>query len=230
MDLKVFLKEKGLEEALSEKLVRMMELSLEWNQKINVTAIKTPEEFLNKNIIDSLTLMSRPELSKALRIMDLGTGGGFPGLPLALANPDKQFVLMDSVGKKLTVVSSIAAELGMTNVETVHARAEDLARDKAYRESFDLVVSRAVAALPSLCEYCLPFVKKGGHFIAYKTETALEELSAAKSAIAKLGGKAEECAADGIEGSGHIFVCISKVSGTPAVYPRKAGLPTKQPL
>lgn len=230
MELRDFIISKGLDASLADKYAEMMRLALEWNEKINITAIKTPEDFINKNIIDSLTLLGNTALSSAKRIMDLGTGGGYPGLPLALANPDKQFVLMDSVGKKLTVVSSIAGELGISNVETVHARAEDLARDKAYREGFDLVVSRAVAALPSLCEYCLPFVKKSGYFIAYKTETAVSELESAKRAISKLGGGSAECLDDGIPGSGHIFISIKKLSNTPSAYPRKAGLPTKDPL
>lgn len=230
MELKDFIISKGLDISLAEKLEEMMRLALEWNEKINITAIKTPEDFISKNIIDSLTLIGRTELSSAERIMDLGTGGGYPGLPLALANPDKQFVLMDSVGKKLTVVSSIAEELGINNVETIHARAEDLARDKSYREGFDLVVSRAVAALPALCEYCLPFVKKGGYFTAYKTESAKSELKASKRAISKLGGGSAECFEDGIPGSGHLFISIKKTANTPASYPRKAGLPTKDPL
>ena len=230
MELKDFIISKGLDASLADKFAEMMKLALEWNEKINITAIKTPEDFINKNIIDSLTLLGRPELASAEKILDLGTGGGYPGLPLALANPDKQFVLMDSVGKKLTVVSAIAFELGITNVKTVHARAEDLARNKAYREGFDLVVSRAVAALPALCEYCIPFVKKNGYFVAYKTETAQAELEDAKRAISKLGGGRAECIEDGISGSGHIFISIKKLSNTPAAYPRKAGLPTKEPL
>lgn len=230
MDIRVFLESKGLDPALGPRFERLARLALEWNEKINITAIKDPADFMDKNIIDSLTLCGLPQLAAAGRVLDLGTGGGYPGLPLAMACPDKDFVLVDSVGKKLKVIDSICLELGISNVSTVHGRAEDLAFDPAYREGFDLVTSRAVAALPVLCEYCLPFVKKGGWLAAYKTEAAAQEIDAGRRAIKILGGGAAETAKDGIEGSGHIFVFIQKISLTPKAYPRKAGTPVKQPL
>lgn len=228
--LEEFLNIKGLDVSLAEKLMKYMELTLEWNEKINVTAVKDPEEFITKNIIDSLTICGRPEISTSSRVLDLGTGGGLPGIPLAIVYPEKSFVLMDAVGKKLKVVQAVADEIGLENVETVHGRAEDLARKAEYREEFDLVVSRAVANLSTLSEYCLPFVKKGGAFTAFKTEAAEEEIAAAANAVKKLGGVMNPFEEDGIEGSGHGFIRIDKVSVTSMKYPRKAGLPSKEPL
>ena len=203
---------------------------LDWNEKINVTAIRDPEEFYEKNIRDSLAVTGLEEFMQAKRVLDLGTGGGFPGLPLAIACPDKDFFLLDSVAKKLKVVASAADEFGLENVDVLNMRAEDLARWPAYRESFDAVVSRAVANMSTLSEYCLPFVKKGGVFIAYKTEGAEEEIEAAEHAISVLGGEIEKTVPDGIKGSGHVFVVVRKVKSTPPKYPRKAGLPSKSPL
>ena len=203
---------------------------LDWNEKINVTAIRDPEEFYEKNIRDSPAVTGLEEFRNAKRVLDLGTGGGFPGLPLAIACPDKEFFLLDSVAKKLKVVASAADEFGLENVDVLNMRAEDLARWPAYRESFDAVVSRAVANMSTLSEYCLPFVKKGGVFIAYKTEGAEEEIEAAEHAISVLGGEIEKTVPDGIKGSGHVFVVVRKVMTTPPKYPRKAGLPSKSPL
>ncbi len=215
---------------MEENYKKLTEYILEWNSKINVTAIRDPEEFYEKNIKDSLAVLKLPEFSESRRVLDLGTGGGFPGLPLAMACPDKEFVLLDSVAKKLKVVSSAADEFGLSNVDVVNMRAEDLAKWPAYRESFDAVVSRAVANMSTLSEYCLPFVKKGGYFIAYKTEDALAEISEAEHAIRVLGGELIRTEGDGTEGSGHLFAVVKKTGTTPPRYPRKAGLPSKEPL
>ncbi len=204
---------------------------LEWNEKVNLTAITDPDEFEKKHFSDSVAIAGLPELRDAKRVIDVGTGGGFPGVPLAILFPDKEFVLMDSLAKRLTIVESVARDLGIDNVTVVHARAEDLGRSKTHREAYDLCVSRAVANLRVLSEYCLPFVRIGGSFLAYKTETAREEADAAKRAVAILGGKLS-----GIEpapvpgGDGHLIIRIRKESGTPAKYPRKAGVPSKNPL
>lgn len=209
---------------------RLADIILEWNEKINVTAVREKSEFMKKNVEDSLAILGRPEISSALRILDLGTGGGFPGLPLAIACPEKSFVLMDSVGKKLKVVADASERLGLKNVQVIHARAEDLARDPEYRESFDLVVSRAVANMSTLSEYCLPFVKKGGWFIAYKTAGAEEEIKAASKAVKLLGGSPVIIENNGEESDEHVFAIVQKHCATPSRYPRKAGLPAKQPL
>ena len=213
-----------------EKLNRLAYLVLDWNEKINVTAVRERGEFMKKNVYDSLTILNLPEFSEAARILDLGTGGGFPGLPLAVCCPDKEFVLMDSVGKKLKVVADVAEKLGLKNVQVVHARAEDLARDKSFRESFDLTVSRAVANMSTLTEYCMPFVRVGGMFAAYKTRAAADEIDAAAKAVRLLGGAPVRIIDNGEAEDDHIFVLVEKISPTPAKYPRKAGLPSKQPL
>lgn len=209
---------------------RLTEYILDWNEKINVTAIRDPEDFYEKNIKDSLAVMNLEEFRSAKRILDLGTGGGFPGLPLAITCPDKEFFLLDSVAKKLKVVAAAVNEFGLENVDVLNMRAEDLAQWPAYRETFDLVVSRAVSNMTTLSEYCLPFVKTGGYFIAYKTEEARDEISRAEKAISILGGKMERIVPGGIEGSGHIFVVVKKVKTTAPKYPRKSGLPLKKPL
>lgn len=218
----------------TEQLRKLRDVILAWNEKINVTAIRDPEEFDRKNIQDSLSILDLAEYEEARTVLDLGTGGGFPGLPLAVASPEKRFVLADAIGKKLKVVQAAAQELGLANVETVHARAEDMAKTNAHRERYDLVVSRAVANMATLSEYCLPFVKVGGFFVAYKTEDAAEEIAAAKSAIAKLGGRirrVDKASPNNDEASsGHTLVVVEKVSKTPKEYPRKAGTPGKDPL
>jgi len=205
---------------------KLTDLILEWNEKINLTAIKDREEFYNKNIIDSLAVLNCKQFSNANSIMDMGTGGGFPGLPLAIACPDKQFVLVDSIVKKLKVIDDVCKKMNISNVKTLHSRAEDLPKDFA----FDCVVSRAVANMSTLSEYCLPFVKLGGYFIAFKTVDAKAEIDVAKHAIKILGGEIEAIEEDGVMGSGHLFVIIKKIKDTPASYPRKAGEPSKKPL
>lgn len=216
------------------QLIRLRDVILEWNEKINVTAIRDPQEFDRKNVQDSLSICGLPEYEAAKTVLDLGTGGGFPGLPLAVQSPEKRFVLADAIGKKLKVVQAAAQELGLVNVETVHARAEDMAKTRVHRENYDLVVSRAVANMATLSEYCLPFVRLGGFFVAYKTEDAAEEIEAAKGAIVKLGGRLvriEKAAgsADPLS-SGHTLVVVEKIAKTPKEYPRKAGTPGKDPL
>ena len=213
-----------------DKLEKLADIILEWNEKINVTAIRDRAEFMKKNVEDSLEILRLPEFSDAKRILDLGTGGGFPGLPLAIACPDKEFYLLDSVAKKLKVVAIAADELCLENVDVINMRAEDLAKWPAYRESFDIVVSRAVANMSTLSEYCLPFVKTGGYFVAYKTAAASEEIAAAENAVKMLGGGEQRIVHYGDEESGHVFVIIKKTAACPKKYPRKAGLPSKQPL
>lgn len=213
-----------------KKYEKLRDVILEWNEKINVTAIRDPEEFMAKNVKDSLLLTGTPEYENAKTVLDMGTGGGFPGLPLAINSPDKKFVLTDAIGKKLKVVQAAADELGLTNVEVIHSRAEDLAKNKDHREKYDAVVSRAVANMSTLSEYCLPFVKVGGYFIAYKTWESREEIAAAHNAITVLGGDIVRMDTSGVEGNGHMFVIVKKIKPTPAKYPRKAGLPSKEPI
>ena len=211
---------------------------LEWNQHVNLTAIKDREEFLEKHYIDSLLCAGSPEFQRSEIIIDVGTGGGFPGVPLAVAFPEKQFTLMDSLNKRIKIIQQLCEELGINNVTAIHGRAEELGRKKHLRESFDVCVSRAVANMSTLSEYCLPFVKVGGCFIAYKGPDCEEELMSAENAIEKLGGsiaRRENFASLGItESSGseleHQLIFVLKNKPTMSKYPRKPGTPAKEPI
>lgn len=211
---------------------------LEWNQHVNLTAIKDREEFLEKHYLDSLLCAGSPEFKRSETIIDVGTGGGFPGVPLAIAFPEKQFTLMDSLNKRIKIIQQLCEELGINNVTAIHGRAEELGRKKHLRESFDVCVSRAVANMSTLSEYCLPFVKVGGCFIAYKGPDCEEELMSAENAIEKLGGsiaRRENFASLGItESSGseleHQLIFVLKNKPTMSKYPRKPGIPAKEPI
>ena len=213
-----------------ENYNELIRLSLEWNEKINITAITDKDEFLKKNILDSLSIVGESAIENAKRVMDLGTGGGYPGLPLAMHYKDKEFVLVDSVNKKLNVINDICKKLEISNVLTVHGRAEDLAKEKDFRDSFDLVVSRAVAAMPTLAEYALPFVKPGGFFAAYKTSAAAEEIASANKAIEKLGARLSKIFSAGTGDDEHLIVLVEKLVETPKNFPRKAGEAKKSPI
>lgn len=205
---------------------------LQWNEFVNLTAIREPEEFTIKHFVDSVTCYKSDEYQNSERILDLGTGAGFPGVPLAILSPDKEFVLVDSLKKRLKIIDELCLSIGIDNVTTVHARAEDLAKNGAYREKYDMCTSRAVANLSVLCEYCLPFVKVGGYMAAYKGADSAKEAEEAKNAIKILGGKLcktidasfDEAAEE------HKILLIEKVTRTPSKYPRKAGSPAKEPL
>jgi len=214
------------------KFEKYMKLVLAWNEKVNLTAITDESEFIKKHFIDSVLCAGFDEMKNAKTMIDVGTGAGFPGVPLALIFPDKRFLLIDSLGKRIKILDEILESLGIANVETLHTRAEDLAHNEAYREKFDICVSRAVANLATLSEYCLPFVNIGGTFISYKGPDAGEELQEAKSAIKILGGETESIRNVNVEGFdlSHNMVVIKKKQKTPLKYPRKAGTPTKEPL
>lgn len=209
-----------------------MQRVLEWNEHVNLTAIRQRDEFIEKHFIDSLCCISDERWKNADTVIDVGTGAGFPGLPLALVSPDKEFVLVDSLNKRIRILDEIIAELGLKNVTAVHARAEELARRKAYRQKFDICVSRAVSRLSVLSEYCLPFLKTGGYLIAYKGPDAENEISAADNALRILGGRVEEICDTHMENYNvsHKIIYIKKDRETPNKYPRKAGTPDKQPL
>ena len=185
-----------------------------------------------KHFLDSLVCCTHKEYQNARKIIDVGTGAGFPGIPLAIMSADKNFVLMDSLGKRLKIIDELCAEAGISNVETIHTRAEELARNKQHREKYDLCVSRAVANMAVLAEYCLPFIKVGGCLMAYKGPEAAEEAEAAKNAIKLLGGNLAEIYDASLEkyDISHKIVVIKKVKNTVSKYPRKAGTPTKEPL
>ena len=169
-DLKILMDKLNIADAdaKTDTLKQYMEAVLQWNEKVNLTAITDREEFVQKHLVDSLLCAETLEFTESSSICDVGTGGGFPGVPLAVCYTEKEFVLMDSLAKRIKIVQHICDELGIKNVRAVHGRAEDLAREADYREAFDLCVSRAVANMRVLSEYCIPFVRVGGTFIAYK--------------------------------------------------------------
>lgn len=213
-----------------EQFLTYYEMLIEKNKVMNLTAITDFDEVLEKHFEDSLSLIQAVDLEKSQAVIDLGTGAGFPGIPLKIAFPNLQITLVDSLNKRILFLDDVIRELGLTGIDTVHGRAEDLAKNSDYREKFDLCVSRAVANLSTLSEYCLPFVKIGGKFISYKAGECDEEVAASKSSIFLLGGKISDIKKFELGESGRAFVIIDKVSGTPKKYPRKAGTPSKDPL
>ena len=211
---------------------KYMQLILEWNEKVNLTAITERDEFIKKHFIDSLCCLPHEEYKQSETVIDVGTGAGFPGMPLAIVSPDKKFLLVDSLNKRIKILNEIIDELGLKNVEAVHGRAEDLAKQKEYRENYDFCVSRAVANLSTLSEYCIPFVKVDGSFVSYKSGKIDEELSQAENAVKFLGGKVQDVVKFPLMDTDmdRSFVVIKKTKPTAKKYPRKAGLPSKEPL
>ena len=214
------------------QFLRYYELLVEWNEKINLTAITAYEDVLKKHFVDSLSLCKAMDVHQELTVIDVGTGAGFPGLALKIAFPNLRMTLLDSLNKRIVFLNQVIEELKLTKIETFHGRAEDFAGKAEYREGFDLCVSRAVANLSTLSEYCLPFVKMGGQFISYKSEKIEEEMKQAKNAISILGGEVKKQVEFTLPSSDiyRNLVVIEKKKNTPKKYPRKAGLPSKEPL
>lgn len=208
---------------------------IEWNSVMNLTAITEEKDVYEKHFLDSLTItkiVSRETLCAGTTLIDMGTGAGFPGLPIAIVFPEVEVVLMDSLNKRIRFLEDTVQKLGLQNVTAIHARAEELAKNKKYREKFDFCCSRAVANLSTLSEYCLPFVKKGGSFISYKTENVQEEIDKGKKAIRILGGEHKQTEFFTLPGTDYqrSLVRIEKIAPTPARYPRKAGTPAREPI
>ena len=215
-----------------EQFLIYYEMLVEWNQVMNLTAITEYDDVMKKHFVDSISLIKAYDISKKSKVIDVGTGAGFPGLALKIAYPSLQVTLLDSLNKRIQFLNAVIERLGLVGVDTVHGRAEDFAKPGKLREKYDLCVSRAVANLSTLTEYCLPFVKEGGMFISYKSEKIQEEMVLADKAISVLGGKVERQVEFTLPDSDiyrNLFV-IKKIKKTPGKYPRKAGLPSKEPL
>lgn len=216
----------------ADQLMKYKELLVEWNEKMNLTAITEDMEVITKHFLDCLTVQSSIDLTKVKTLVDVGTGAGFPGLVLKIAFPNVHITLIDSLNKRLKFLQHVIDELGLEGIECVHGRAEDLGKNKAYREQFEVCASRAVANLAVLGEYTLPFVQKGGYLIALKGQKLDEELAEGEKAITILGGTIDKLVDVVVPYTdlNHRIAKIKKVKPTPKQYPRKAGEPTKMPL
>ena len=215
-----------------ERFAAFTELLLEWNQRANLTGITAPGEIAVKHFLDSLTLLRAAPSFDGLQLLDIGTGAGFPGIVIAMVFPNAQTTLLDSTLKKLRFIEQACAALGLENVRCLHARAEEAGRQKAQRETYDIVTARAVAPMPTLMEYMLPLVKLGGAAIAMRGKDAYHETNLAARAISTLGGELFTIEEVQLPGLAHprYLVVIDKIAKTPKRYPRSAGLPKRQPL
>lgn len=219
---------------MEQQLLSYYSLLIEWNSFMNLTAITEFEDVVRKHFVDSVSLIKAvPDLNQhPYRLIDVGTGAGFPGIPLKIVFPQLSVFLLDSLNKRVSFLNTVIEKLCLSGIEAAHGRAEEFAGKVEYREQFDFCVSRAVANLSTLSEYCLPFVKKGGRFISYKSEKITEEFEQAGRAICVLGGKYDrqvEFVLPDTDIYRNLFV-IQKVQGTPKKFPRKAGLPAKEPI
>lgn len=205
---------------------------ISWNEKINLTALTDAEDFAVKHVIDSLTVWDENKFAGVGKVIDVGTGAGFPGIPLKIFRPEIEIVLLDSLDKRVKFLKSVVAELNLSGVECIHGRAEDLAHDKNFRERFDLVTARAVARLSVIAEYCLPFAKVGGTFAAMKGKNFREEIAEAEHAVKILGGGEIQSVEKNLPNLPDIraVIYVDKKKSTPKNFPRKAGVPAKNPL
>lgn len=225
-------KKNGME--LSDKQIAQFNLYYELltakNKVMNLTAITEYNDVVKKHFIDSMMISRVLDMKKINSLCDVGTGAGFPGIPLKIVYPHLHLTLVDSVGKRVNFLSEVVEKLGLEDVEAIHSRTEDLAHNSKYREKYDLVTARAVASMNVLSEYCIPYAKIGGYFAAYKSGNIEEEIENAKNAVKILGGKIEKTDMFELYEMGRSIVLIRKVNSTPKIYPRKAGTPSKNPL
>ena len=219
----------ALNDTQTEQFQIYCNLLIEWNKKFNLTAITEPCEIAIKHFVDSCTILRYVDIPKNANMIDVGTGAGFPGIPLKIVRPDIHLTLLDSLNKRLIFLDEVARQLNMT-VETVHGRAEDCGQKAVYREKFDISVSRAVAPLNILSEYCLPFVRKGGKFIAMKGKNVQPEIDNSRKAIKLLGGTYNNIVEFHIDENNRSIVIVDKTNATPSVYPRHNSKISKKPL
>ncbi|MEW8957043.1 16S rRNA (guanine(527)-N(7))-methyltransferase RsmG [Clostridium sp.] len=214
------------------KFILYKDLLKEWNEKINLTAITEDEAIIKKHFIDCIKAFKFQGFKEAESIIDVGTGAGFPGIPVGIMNENTNILLLDSLNKRVNFLNDVIEKLELNNFKTLHGRAEEVSRKKEYREKFHIATSRAVANMCVLSELCLPYVKVGGYFVALKGPAVEEELNEAKNAIGTLGGKLETVIPVEVDGTdlNHNLVIIKKVKETPGVYPRKASSISKKPI
>jgi len=222
----------GFDENKYNQFIKYMNLIKAWNEKVNLTAITEDLEIVKKHFIDSIKIFKFEPLKDAVKVIDVGTGGGFPGIPMKIVKPELEIILLDSLKKRINVLESILDDIGIKGVTTIHGRAEEFGVNPQFREKFDVVVSRAVANLAVLSEFCLPYSKLGGYFVALKGPSVESEVNESKRAIKELGGELMDLIEVQIENSDlkHNLVVIKKIKNTPKQYPRKAGIVSKKPL
>ena len=221
-----------LSDQQENKLKEYYKILVEENKKMNLTSITEYEDVVWKHFLDSALIMKDSLWNGKNKVFDVGTGAGFPGIVLAILNPESKFVLLDSLNKRVDFLKQVCDKLKINNVTAIHGRAEDFAKQKEYREQFDYVVSRAVANLTVLSEYCLPYVKEDGYFLPYKSGDIKEEAANSKKAVKILGGSIEDIISFEIPDTdmARTILKIHKTKATPKRFPRKAGLPTKEPI
>lgn len=221
-----------LDDNKRNQFMEFYKLLIEWNQYMNLTAITEYEEVVEKHFVDSLSIVKAINLCEKENIIDIGTGAGFPGIPIKIIYPHLKVTLLDSLNKRVKFLNTIIEKLELKNINVIHGRAEDYAKQKEYREKYELCVSRAVANLSTLSEYCIPYISVGGMFISYKSDEIDEELLKSKNAVKILGAKVSDVIRFQLPGTDirRSFIKIEKIKNTPKIYPRRAGIPGKEPL